>query len=66
MVPHPKELETIAVILLVDNVTAGLAVGGILVMKTEAAPGTDDLLFCCNVNPFPNNAAYLPGNEDDP
>ena len=55
----------LSVILLVNKMSAGLAMGGIPVMIAQTASRADDLLFCRHVYPFPDNATDLPGYEDD-
>jgi hypothetical protein len=56
----------IPIILLVDKMPAGFAMGGILVMVTEPAPRADDLLFRCHVYPLLDHPAYLPEDKNDP
>ena len=44
---------------------AGLAMCGILFMVAKTTPRANDLFFCDNVYPFLDDAAHLPGYEDD-
>lgn len=54
-----------SIIFLVNDMPAGLAMCGILFMVAKTTPRANDLFFCGNVYPFLDDAAYLPGYEDD-
>ena len=45
--------------------TAGFAVGCVIIVAAQSALRADDVPFAGNVYPLPDNAADLPGDQND-
>ena len=53
-------------IFLINHMTAGLAVGCVIIVIAQSTMGADDVPFAVKADPLFDDAADLPGDQNDP